>query len=593
MLNVECLMFDVVVLFLILAAFSLHAQTPPQIPPDVQAQLQVQQPTVDVTSPVTATAEFDPPAVRPGEKTFYRVNVDASESAIEWPQNISAPAELVLQTGARGQITQLQGTRFRPLASFVYEFQPSANGRFTVPNFSVNVSGETVQIPAATLAVENSVAHPPARRLLLEISETNVFLGQPFRVRVVLPASPNNEIEALREIQFNGEGLMTDKTVMRQSIEPANVAGHLKPAFVCEMTVTPIAPGPLKFSAQAFTAGREFTGPISIHGVVSMPGGAPKYVLLMSDPAQIAVRPLPPAGELPAFTGAIGKFFFDRPQLSTNHLRVGEPVQLKITFHGEGDLTRFVPPIAPRSRDWQIIADPPPSTSFTLIPQTDEATNTPAIPFSYFDPAAAKYVDLTIPPLPVTVTGEGLPMEARAPAESAENSAPPKLSAPAATPGKMMASLTPLQLRGWFPAVQLAPVAGFLALWQWDRRRRFLEAHPEIVRRRQALRALRRERRKLRDAIASGNAAAFVRHAASAMAIAVAPHYPANPRALVGGDVLAQLDEGGRNGDAGDTVKRIFAAADAQFSTATRPEENLLALHPAVETVLQKLEAKL
>ena len=70
-----------------------------------------------------------------------------------------------------------------------------------------------------------------------------------------------------------------------------------------------------------------------------------------------------------------------------------------------------MPPAAPRSRDWQVIADPPPATGFTLIPLTDEAQETPAIPFSYFDPATGKYVDLTIPSLPVTVVGEGLPVE--------------------------------------------------------------------------------------------------------------------------------------------------------------------------------------
>ncbi len=248
--------------------------------------------------------------------------------------------------------------------------------------------------------------------LVLETSATNVFLGQPFqRARDAAGGSAANEIEALREIQFNGDGLMTDKTAFRQSIEAVNINGQLKPAFVCEMTVTPIATGPLKFSAQGFTAGREFSGPISIRGQVNLPGGPAKYVLLVSDPVEINVRPLPAEGELPGFTGAIGKFFRDPPQLATNRLRVGEPVQLKIVFHGEGDLTRFVPPAPPRSRDWQIIADPPPATGFTLIPLTDEMHETPAIPFSYFDPATAKYVDLTIPPLPVTVVGEGLPVQ--------------------------------------------------------------------------------------------------------------------------------------------------------------------------------------
>ncbi len=148
------------------------------------------------------------------------------------------------------------------------------------------------------------------------------------------------------------------------------------------------------------------------------------------------MRPLPVEGELPGFTGAIGKFFRDPPRLSTNRLPVGEPLQLKLVFHGEGDLTRFVPPAPPRSRDWQVIADPPPATSFTLIPLTDEARATPAIPFSYFDPGTAKYVDLTIPPQPVTVVGEGLPVELPVFNEEGKPAAPVKLSSLAPAPGR-------------------------------------------------------------------------------------------------------------------------------------------------------------
>jgi hypothetical protein len=461
-------------------------------------------------------------------------------------------------------------------------------------NFTANASGPLVEIPAASLDVVADGASPQAARQLgLEISATNVFLGQPFRVRVTLPPGPGNEIEALREIQFNGDGLMTDKTAARQSIEAVSVNGQLRPMFACEMTVTPIAAGPLKFSAQGFTAGREFSGPISIHAPVSLSGGPAKYVLLVSEPVAINVRPLPVEDELPGFTGAIGKFFRNPPQLATNRLRVGEPVALKLTFHGEGELTRFVPPATPRTRDWQIIADPPPATSFTLIPLTDDVHETPAIPFSYFDPALAKFVDLTIPPLPVTVVGESLPVQLPALDEETKSAAPVKLSAPAPAPGKTVASLKPLQRRGWFVGLQLLPVAGFLALWQWDRRRRFLEAHPEIVRRAQARRALRRKKRQLQSAFETGDAPAFVRHAADALRIAVAPHYPANPHALVGGDVLAQLADAERNGRAGETVKQVFAAADAQFAVDAKVQADWLALKSELDAVLLKLEEKL
>jgi hypothetical protein len=579
---------------LLLTPLWLGAQTPPQVPPGALMQLQFAQPSVDVSSPVTATAWFDPPVVRPGEMSCYRVNVDSTESAIQWPDDLPVPPGLSFGVNARGQITRMQANSFRPLTAFVFETRAAATGHFTVTNFTVNVSGVPLEIPAASLeVVATNAAAPPARRLALTISATNVFLGEPFRVRVMLPAGPNNAIEALREIQLDGDGLMTDKNALQQSVEPVNLNGQLVPAFVCEMIVTPIAAGPLKFSAQGFTAGREFTPPISIRGPVNLAGGPANYELLLSDPVEIHARPLPVEGQLPGFTGAIGKFFCDPPQLDTNRLRVGDPVQLKVTFHGEGDLTRLAPPVAPPSRDWEIIADPPPDISFILIPLTDEARATPAIPFSYFDPAAAKYVDLTIPSLPVTVIGEGLPVELPAFDEAGKAAAPIKLSAPAVTPGKTAWGFKPLQLRGWFVGLQLLPVAGFLALWQWDRRRRYWEAHPDLARRAQARRALRREKLQLQKAVAAGDAPAFVQHAAMAMNIAAAPNFPANPRALVGGDVLAQLDEAARLGQAGETVKKVYAAADSQFSVVPSAPPDLPALRAGVEAVLQALEEKL
>ena len=579
---------------MLLAPVLLRAQMPPQMAPGGLIQLQVAQAPVDVTSPVTASAVFDPAAVRVGEKTFYRVKVEATESSIQWPEEISAPGELKFGAKARGQITQFLGNNFRVLTSFIYEVRPAAAGHFTITNFTVNAFGQQVEVPAASLdVVTENTNSAPARQLVLETSATNIFLGQPFHTRVLLPTGPANEIEALREIQLNGEGLMTDKTAMRQSIEVVNVGGQLKSSFICDMTVTPIATGALIFSAQGFTAGREFSGPISIRGQVTIPGGPAKYVLLVSEPVAINVRPLPAENNVSGFTGAIGKFFSDPPQLSTNRLRVGEPAHLKLNFHGVGDLTRFVLPAPPRSRDWQIIADNPPATGFTLIPLTDEAHATPVIPFSCFDPSAAKYVDLTIPPLPVTVVGEGLPMQRPASEAETISDVPAKLSDLAPALGKIMASLKPLQLHGWFVVLQLVPVMGFLALWRWDRRRRFLEAHPEIVRRRHARRALRREKVKLQNAVEAGNAGKFAHCAADAMRIAVAPHFPAHPQALVCGDVLAQLDIADQNSHAGKTVREIFAAADARFALAPQTQADLLALKSDVEAVLRELEEKL
>ena len=566
---------------------------PQSIPPAVAAQIVMQpQPPVDNShlDNVTATAEFDPPTVRPGDKVFYRVSITAMGDSIVWPKEIAAPAELQFGSLAHAQLTLPDGTPFHPLTEFLYEATPTAAGHFVISNFSVAVGHRRIEVPAASIEVDVNAAPTQPRKLALDVSDTNLFFGQPFRVRVVLPAV-QGQIEALRDVQLNSGEILPDEFATRHMVETVSLGGQLQPASIYETIATPLTLGTLMISAQAFTAGNQFNN-VAIRAPVTIRGGLPNFELLVSDPVRISVRPLP-LGELPGFTGVIGKFFFDPPQLVTNRLRVGEPVQLKFTFHGEGDLTHFVPPAVPRSRDWQIIADKPPASGFTLIPQTDAVTNTPAIPFCAFNPQTGKYYNLTIPALPVTVIGDGLPVNLPALENENPAAAPVKLSDLATSAGKPAASLKPLQLRGWFVLVQFLPVAGFVALWQWDRRRRFWEAHPDLFRRRQARRALRREKCKLDQAIAGQDAAAFLQCAVNALRIAAAPHFPAEPRALVCTDVLALLDAQDKDGRTGETVRKVFAAADTQFAATTTTQTDLLALATDVVAVLQKLEEKL
>jgi hypothetical protein len=571
-----------------LSPLYLRAQTPA----NSLSQLQIQQPPVDVSSPVTATATFDPPDVRPGEKAFYRITFDATESVIKWPGTISSPAELKLRPVAHGQLTQNLGNKFRPLSSFLYEVQPAATGHFTIPGFVVKIGGEQVEVPAASLDVNDSASGAPARQLVLEVSTTNIFQGQPFPVRVLLPASPGNEVEALHEIQFHSDGFIVDNAAAHQTVQMTPLKdGRVVPAYIFGTTLMPIAAGTSKLSVQAFTAGREFIGPITISGQVVLRGGLPQYTLLVSDPVEVNVRPLPAAGRLPGFTGMVGKFIVDAPQLSTNRVHVGQPLQLTVNVHGDEHSSRPVPPPMPLVNDWQMFQNAS-GFSYTLIPLADTVQKTPAIPFSYFDPETEKYVDATILSVSIAVTGEELPTEL--PAVNTEASAPSlKLNDLSPTPGKAVSGLKPLQLRGWFICVQLLPVLGFFGLWQWDRRRLFLDAHPEIARRNQARRALRREKRRLQEAVASNNATAFVHHSANAMKIAVAPHYSAHPQALVCAEVLERLNVAERNSVAGETVRKIFAAADAQFASGSQPQTGWLASQPEVNAVLLKLEEQL
>jgi hypothetical protein len=371
-----------------------------------------------------------------------------------------------------------------------------------------------------------------------------------------------------------------------------------------------------------------------------------QFTLLDSEPVELRVRPLPRQGELPGFTGAIGNFWLESPALAANPLRVGDSVKLWVTIRGDISVGRLAAPPPPQARDWQVFAAtpesfpptsplaPPPAVSqastvfvYTLVPLTTKARATPAIPFSYFDPKRVAYVDLTIPEVPVTVLPGAWNADAAVLRRQDPGAAEPEkelgLSGLAPGPGLTAATLAPVQRRPWFPLVQLAPAAAFAGLWGWDRRRRFLEQHPAVLLRRRARRALRRHWRVLRQAARAGDARGFADAAVAAMRAASAPHYPAEPRALVCGDVLPLLSrphagpesekpapppegvwpEGplnpGRNGEdsaagAAAVVRRFFMVTDAaRFGPGGADTRELLDLQTELEKVLRSMERRL
>jgi hypothetical protein len=597
-------------IFLAEAVLPAHAQTPPQ--PNPLTQLMLSQPPIDVSSPVVAEAVFDPPAVRPGQKAMYRITLNAIASNVRLPGQIPAPPQLEFRPSAQGQILRAVGNGLRPMTSINYEVRANGPGMFLVPAFYLEVYGRPVVVPAVGLEVAADVdASQTARQLVVKASATNLYVGEPVIVQVLLPATPANAVEAVREMQINGEGLLVDKNAVRQTIGMTEVNGRNIAAYIYEATVTPIAAGTLNVSAQGFAAGRDFGGPIVISGQAVISGGPPQYVLLEAEPVTLNVRMLPAEGELPGFKGAIGQLSCDPPQLVTNIVKVGEPLEVIVAVRGDGNLTRLVPPDPPRTRNWQGFpavnrgfVTPGPGTktgvvfAYTFIPLSDELRATPAIPFAAFDPQRRTYVDLTIPPLPISVIPDASYTNPVVWSESIGGNASPvkklSLSGISTRPGRAVGSLQPLQLQGWFVGLQIAPVFLFGGLWLWERRRRHLEQHPEIVRCRLARRELRRVKRRLHDAASAGATADFTQWGVSALRIACAPHYPANPRALVCADVLELLPAAERQGPPGEIVRRFFAAENAAtYSTKRETPGELISLRTGFDELLLKLEARL
>jgi hypothetical protein len=593
---------------------SVFAQSPaPQ--PDPLMQLMLTQPPIEISTNIEVRAVFDPPVVSIGEKSIYRVTINTVSDSVRWPEDIYAPGELVVKQSSRGQFLQPAGATIKPVTTINHHVVANAAGEFTIPEFKVKVYGRNVSVPSARLIVSpNPIPNAPrAARLFLEIAQTNVFTGQPIKVSVILPAGVGNSIQALQQVQLNGDGILLDQTSIRQRVQQVEIGGRAGPAYIFESTITPLVAGGIDVKAQGFTAGNQFAGGVIISGTAVIAGGQPQFSLLDSDAVRLNVEPLPRSGALLGFSGAIGKFTLDPPQMGTNRLVVGEAAKLFVTFRTDGDIKRLLPPQPPAVTNWQIFPPLPEGAHiltattagissaqtfvYTIIPLTNDIRSTPEIPFSYFDPEKKIYKDLTIPALPVNVIAGAATAAAQAIAQAAAaktNQTRLTLSGLARSPGKSASSLIPLQQRHVFWLAQLVPLLSFAGLWFWDRRRRFYEANPDVLIRKRALWALRQERTSLDKAAAARESKEFCARALSALRIASAPHFPATPRALVGGDVLKLLGESDRDSRQGDAVRKLFSQMDAsQFGANTKPTDDLLALKSDLDQVLDGLEARL
>jgi hypothetical protein len=572
----------------------------PVLDPQIAAAMQM-----SANEPGFAQAEFDPPVITVGGSSTYRVVIVAMPEGAALPDEPSAPAGLELKRGGR-YFTYGSGLGgIQPRTTVNFRVTALTNGVFFMPAFQASAEGRRVTVPEVSLAVmpADMPVTERAPRLIVEVPPGDYFVGQSVPARLTLLDAGDRRVAGLSHAQASGDAFIAEGGARFFGREMRNVNGANLEAHVAEVIVTPVKDGQLALKAQAAAA---LNRPPSPSGI-SLPGFQPLYD---AEPVLVSVRLLPKAGQLPGFTGAIGKFQIDPPALSMPQVRVGGLLSLNVLVRGEGNFTRFTPPKLAHADGWQIFT---PSVgakqfsmpgqpgmaafSYTLIPTTPQAKATPAIPFSYFDPVKQVYVDLTIPPVPVNVTGTAATGMATGTsgqaAEEEATEAAPVLADLVPAPGPV-ASLTPVQQRGWFFAFQLLPFGGLAGWWAWHKRRQHLAAHPEIGRRRRARRGLSRQWRLARRAASAGDAAGFVRAAVHALREAAAPHSAAQPEALVCSDVLAALPAAERQGAAARLIQKLFLAADERQFVDREPEAAaMLATQPELGRLLEEWRQRL
>ncbi|HEX2909024.1 MAG TPA: BatD family protein [Phototrophicaceae bacterium] len=255
---------------------------------------------------------------------------------------------------------------------------------------------------------------------------------------------------------------------------------------------------------------------------------APAYVVLpetvfrpaerlSSDAVNVQVQSLP-AGAPVGFNGAVGQFNLTAT-LNRQSVILGEPLTLKLTLSGTGNVEQLSPPEVPAPEGWQIFTNPSTYTvapengsmvgqqvfEWVLVPNQTGPQVLPAATWIYFDPSRLAYRTLTTTP----ITLEVLPGADSSNLVVATPDSHPSFPASELLPLKPLpAVLTSEGLEpGWgFWLLWLLPPMGAIVSFGWMERQRRRHRDQASLRR---TAALKRARARLRAAGKAAPKAAY------------------------------------------------------------------------------------
>lgn len=161
------------------------------------------------------------------------------------------------------------------------------------------------------------------------------------------------------------------------------------------------------------------------------------------------VRALPTANQPATFTGAVGRFDIDAT-VATTKASVSEPVTLRITVGGDGDLDRVDLPGVASSSTWKaypprVVPAPAPSGKTpakapkkifeqVIVPLSGGELTVPEVSFTAFDPTSGTYVTHATKPLTISVDGAAIAPAGIAPPLAVAPSPAPSIAPSAASP---------------------------------------------------------------------------------------------------------------------------------------------------------------
>ena len=527
-------------------------------------------PMAAAAADISVSAAVQSTDVAVGEPFALTIQVDGA-------QNVPVPSVEVdgFRSDYLGPSTQVSLVNGRVSHSVTHRYRLIAEreGQFTLGPFAVAHDDRRYETAPLSVRVRAAGTRPSAAsapggsdalKLVVQLGKTEAYVGERVPLTVTLYVG-NLNVHNLQFPIIAADGLTVEKFDQPQQASEV-VDGRRYTTVRLRTMMTLVHPGAVEVRGS-----QELDVASSRRGVDPFfdqlfGRGDSRTVQVQSEPVPITVLPLPEAGRPTGFGGAVGRFTFDLEAKPTA-LDAGDPITLRMTIAGNGNLSGLTPPVVPAGGDFRRYdaqpvkgEDSPVRRVFeqVLIPQRDDIRAIPAVSFSFFDPDTRAYQIIARGPIPIEVR----PSSARQGAVvDAGPAAAPTVQAQAAlgrdivfikdAPGTFVPRAAAGD--GWLALLWLAPLLACAGLWAVQRRREWLAADPRLVR----FRAAGREARLALAAVGAGDAPALDRVSA-AMAAYLGAKLDLPPGGVERARILARLDAAGVEADLRARVVRFL-----------------------------------
>lgn len=398
----------------------------------------------------TVTAQIDNDKISMGTSVIYTIKVEG-QTAPEAPELGPVPGFEVTYLGSTKSGTSMvkvvingkvvQDDTSSGGVIFKYALRPKAPGDYTIPSQTLYYGTEKFQTPEFYVNVAKRGVSPNRQDLLIAVKadKKEAYIGEPVMITVdwYISAKIGNYHINIPWLEENANFIVCDpesQTVMDKNLTPLTVNDnktvlvsqnqgfsggkqYLKVSF--QKLINPIKPGtvtlpPITLNCEVVTGYKRTRSPFSDDGDSFFNLGmssmfrqpVTETVFVQSNPIELMIKDVP--GPKPEdFNNAVGSFTFTC-SASPEKLKVGDPVTLKMTVEGFGDIKNIDVPCLPYLPDFKIY-DPEVKVETgikngkyygkavyeqMLIPKNTSANTIKEVNFTYFDVEKQKYVSI-------------------------------------------------------------------------------------------------------------------------------------------------------------------------------------------------------